>query len=245
MIVVMYENQENELETTLPIDLHYMYGVNCYQHAIGFSDPIIEISESSEPDNILTARYIALLPGNHSEQDAPKNSEEFFNYIISCCEEDGIISLGGNFEQREGFRTMAIFTGTENGGRQGLHFAYLNENDLWEDKIFFRGARTYQNTNECAEANSAQFKSYALVPNDIKPKFIEDIPLEYVELTAENKSITLCRINSSKSDHMLPYVPIIFDMNKNIALIGRDKKTAPLPLLDSNKSLEQQHTFYM
>lgn len=171
---------------------------------------------------------MALMPGYYNEQSAPNDPHDYHRYIVKRCAENDIIDLEKSFAQRAGYRTLAIFTANVPGGE--VHFAHLNQHGFWEDKFFFRGVRNYKTIADIEKDSGFAFKSYALSPINLVPKFCEQTAFDLETLHEGKDTLRLCCL---QQDPGLSYVQVVYDVQRQHALLGGEKRIAPMPALPS------------
>ena len=121
-----------EFEKLAPKDRHYAYGVNCYQHAIGYPHPLLVFYGSTRDDGAYEGVYINLNPGNFDSREYAIFHEEadlldYRDFIIQQCLKDGFVEFGPALKKQDGHRTIAIFF---SDNPRDFHFAYLNKDGL-------------------------------------------------------------------------------------------------------------------
>jgi hypothetical protein len=174
-----------------PEDLHYIYGVNCYQHAIGYPNPIFYRCECDGEEFVY---YVKLQPGSISNLDMPRTAttKEYSNRIIANCEEDGLIFCGDRCVVREGYRTLAFYTDTF--CEQDFHFAFLNDKGLWETKCPWIAPRAFKDVR-AAGLGQFQLRGYLLAPDGFLPKAISEwVPKSVGIITSSNRVILLDKV---------------------------------------------------
>lgn len=138
-------NGEPKFSEIPPLRRHFLYGVNCYQFAIGYQ-PITVFTQAANPNRFA---YLTLCPGNFAEKVWQQggvgiSTYNFKNLIRTSCQEDQLIEL----EQRsihdpinapDGERLIALyFAPGDETGPGDFHFVYLNNtNRQWEEKTPF------------------------------------------------------------------------------------------------------------
>ena len=134
-----------------PEDLHYLYGGNCFQHAIGYNQPIMGCEKLGD---ITKLNYVTLCPGSNAAVFYGAQTLPEFNILLKkACEEEGLKNIGDNFRECEGFRTLAVFSGRAPNGRLDYHFAFMNDDGLWEHKVPFKPVTTNKSTEEIKIGN--------------------------------------------------------------------------------------------
>ncbi len=122
-----------------PVTLHKIYGVNCYQHAIGHLPITLHFNQRS--GNI---SYTTLCPGHLAKNLGNLSLHDISAYeakrkIIYACQEDGLEEL----EQRslsepisipKDRKMIAFYFSSE---RKDFDFHVLNQREIWENKTPF------------------------------------------------------------------------------------------------------------
>tara|TARA_B100002003_G_scaffold85528_1_gene80009 strand:- start:16 stop:720 length:705 start_codon:yes stop_codon:yes gene_type:complete len=172
-----------------PEDLHYLYGANCFQHALGYSGALIALEKSRD---IISLNYITLFPGTNASAFYNCASLDHFNRVLSAaCKDEGIENCGMNFRQCQGYRTLAIFSGLGPEGRLDYHFAFLNKNGQWEDKTPFKPSKTYADTSEIERDQGYKLQFYGLIREGKEPKCIEGLKIAKIDIgTMSNPCLT-------------------------------------------------------
>lgn len=221
-----------EFHNTAPIDRHYMYAVNCFQHAVGFPLPLVVIDSSPKYPDMRTLNYVTLKPGKLVNNDYDTlTDEEAIAHLIDKCKKDGLEVLDRKFEQRDGFRTLALFV-NHGQPRKDYHFAFLNQDNLWEDKVPFRGVRTYQNTTEIEKLTKYNFVSYLLCPEKLFPEELKTVEYDEIPLSSGKDGKKIAVITNGVSN--LAGTPVIIKMGKDQAVLVEQKQLIPSPVV-SNK----------
>ena len=150
--------------------LHFVYGVNCFQHAIGYSTPIAASQTGSEGS--FSLYYMKLTPGNFSSVEvfARIIKNQYKDLILEGCTVENLISCGNRAVVRDGYRTLALYF---HKTFDDFHFAFLNDQGKWEAKLIFELPREYE-TVQAAGGNDYTFHSFLLAPNDLMPSAIAE-----------------------------------------------------------------------
>lgn len=192
-----------------PEDLHYFYGGNCFQHAMGYRETIMGLEKVAD---IISLNYVTLAPGQNVEELMTAGSlDEFNSALIKACDQEGIENLGGNFRQCEGYRTLAVFSGTVPGGRNDYHFAFLNDEGQWEYKVPFQDVKTMPNTKAIEDTTMYRLQFYGLVKDGQKPSMLQGLDIEHLDIGTPQKP---CAVSVIKIGPNTPPLPI----NKNTVL---------------------------
>lgn len=180
-----------KLEEEAPERLHHLIGVNCFHHASGFSTPIVLCYSTG--DTSMRLLYMNLMP---SPLDFPFKKEindldEFNHRILLCCEkEKGLIPTGGFFRQRDGYRSLAILTGSVPVGAIGfdVHFAYFNpETRLWEEKVPDKPITTSGSLEEIATRANMNILGYCLIKDGYVPSILDSLDFEEINLAPDSR----------------------------------------------------------
>lgn len=227
-----YRNPVEEFRGQSPVELHYTYGVNCYQHAIGLPTPFLEMAPVPSRADLKAVHYLVINPGNMDEDQLNGfKGKTFKQYLFDACEMDGIIVTENRFEQREGYRTLAIFS-TSPPAAEDYHFAYLNEDGKWEDKVPFRGVRKHANTSEIEKSSGYKFLSYALSPINIKPTSIKKFETTDLVLDDGRESVTIKLVKRITNEGgVCSGNEMLFNSDQNVAFLIKLKALIPLPYM--------------
>ncbi len=229
----MFKSPLQELTSSRPIELHYLYGVNCYQHAIGLKTPFLNIDDVSPTrPELKVFFYVTVSPGTMDQaRQENLHGKAFEDRLFECCEMDGIIITQNRFEQRNNHRTLAIFIG-EVKGISDFHFACLNPDGKWEDKVPFRGVRFHDTTTQIENATGYKFLTYAIVPENITPVATKKLVTSDAVLNDGTKSTIIKLVENPAGDsHILTGKEILVDLNKKNAFEPISKALVPMPLL--------------
>jgi hypothetical protein len=182
----------SELLSIPPENLHYIYGVNCFQHAIGYRHPIIEQVVLDQNNVFVT--YIALRPGSPDKPLDIYNPEEFKKNIIEACHDEGLVNCNDRFLRRSGYRTLALFF-SEDPERCDYHFAFLNSDGKWETKAPFHKVIT--STDLETASWDCKFNRFLLAPEDHIPKAIAEWRPSTIKIPAPSgNTIELAEISN-------------------------------------------------
>lgn len=154
-------------------DLHFIYGVNCFQYAMGFHTPVMSILARGaliDRPELTVVAYAMLSPGNAARRLGgwslfPRNG---LKILFQEAAREGLQSTGPELVRREGFRTLALFF---NKQAMDFHFAVLEPDGRWSSKVPFDIPRTYESVEDVAKAEEVAFASYMLAPEGYGQRF--------------------------------------------------------------------------
>ena len=223
-------NRKNQIfDNKHPSSLHYIFGANCYQHAIGF-DPILFHTEKINSSEYYI--YYALLRPGIESLEGVRSTQNFNSALLKACEQDGII-LTDSFNLRSNFRTVAIFSALIEG-MNDFHFSYFNEQGKWEDKTPFQEATIHNALNDIEKRSLYRFICFGFVPLKLRPLMLDE--LNYEELLAprgkEHQKLLILNKSSSNFESMrFAKFKISKDENE---IRTQYKLTAPMPYMSPN-----------
>ena len=204
--------------------LHYIYAVNCFQHAIGYETPIFARRSAAGREFVF---YERLQPGSIFNSDLSKETmiEEFQRKMLGCCEEENILPCGNTPVLKEGYRTLALYTGAVKG-QMDCHFAFFNKRGLWESKTPFQEPMVHKTV--LAAGLGYDFCSYLLAPENLLPKAVSEWTPKAVHVTTlSGKTIKLQEIADDSPGQYGN--SLIFEPAQHVAFLIEAKKLLPLP----------------
>lgn len=213
---------------------HYLYGANCYQHAIGFDKAILWVRMPDNHQDCRLVDYMTLAPGSYGHVPAPSDPAEFRDFFLEYCKEDGLIDLNGHFEQRAGYRTLAFFVGVMPQGRVDYHFAFLNADGLWEDKIPFREPRTHSSTAAIEKDTGYRFQRYLLCPPGVVPANLKRLDLKEVSVRSGAHTADILCVSYSPALLNSPLYQTVFFTDKNFGYFPIIKAVLPAPAFEQD-----------
>lgn len=188
---------------TLPArDLHFVYGVNCYQFAIGYLPPIINRLTTDGSDYI---EYVGLFPGAPSAQRVnditkPPSLQAGIQSIIAGCREDGLIDCEKTPLFKRGHTTVAMLIKDKGGSdnKFDFHFAQIARDGSCFSKLPYRTPVRHNNVGELERDISYQLNRYFLVPNNLVPQSIKAWNAEAVIIKlGDDRPITLMEFKAA------------------------------------------------
>ncbi|MEM6781052.1 MAG: hypothetical protein AAF569_04240 [Pseudomonadota bacterium] len=226
------------VEKIQPIDLHYFYAGNCYQHAIGYQPVIMVFQPIKEPhDDVINGMYLMIQPGGLDRlNEAKLNKIQTIDLLLSNCERDGITIIGSDFEQRAGFRTLAVFVERQSDKDPDYHFAFWNQDNVWEDKLPMRRPKTYKSVSEIEETSKYEFVCYALAPDNMTLTFPSLIHHKPVTIKQDSKlaELLVLYLDRPEAGTGLGHIPFqIFPENNHIVFDSKPDQKLPMPLLET------------
>lgn len=214
-------------DRTHPDELHYIYGANCFHHAIGYPDAVIFCERFK--DDALFANYMTLFPGS-AMPDASKSLLGFYEDILNGCLEEGMTDTGKDIITKEGSRTIALLIGEGPAGGNDFHFAYLNENNEWEAKVPMRGVKLYRSIEELESDSKYKFMNFFQCPNGLTPMALRNIQTETVNIGAAKLEMATDTFENIKH---LPFQQFIFMTGQRFMFCSANEAITPLPTLNS------------
>ncbi len=171
-------------------DLHYIYGVNCYQSAIGYDTPVL--CAYSLEENVVVS-YLSLYPGSLdnkkisliSTAKESQDNDAYVDRLFKGCAEDGLIEEGQKFSQAEGFHTLALFF---NYKEMDFHFA-RHSNGKWLSKFPTAPVISYKDIEALEKDTAYSFHSFFLAPINTTPGHIAFLSPRNIAARADNGAI--------------------------------------------------------
>lgn len=168
--------QETVYQDINPTELHKVYGINCYQNAIGYKPITIHYNEAAGRLN-----YLTLCPGNMAQilnDDFSRNagyeisSHMMKKILISQCKEDQLEeletrTLSTPINVPEGKRLIALFYSNE---RKDFDFQYYDQKSrMWKNKT---PTEDYTEREDMPRflAGGYVFTRFFVAPENIEPK---------------------------------------------------------------------------
>jgi hypothetical protein len=171
-------------------DLHFVYGVNCFQYAVGSETPIFTTTQRDEKTLL---HYARLNPGVEDTayklgQDQPLHT--FKNVVIEGCLAEGMVDCGTSFTQEKGHKTIGVFF-AEYGDSFDFHFV-RSEGDKWVSKVPFDIRRSFDSISAVtASYPKYHFDRYMLVPHDFTPKSLLGMKIDDFVAGSGDKKVEL------------------------------------------------------
>lgn len=177
-----------------PLRRHWLYGVNCYQNALGY-DPVTVFTSAANPKDFA---YMCLAPGTLAQRmyAANKNSIQKKD-VLDGCREDGLIVLEDATRHAaitvpQDMRLIALYFREDATGANDFDFKVLNkQSNTWENKIPM-GDKMKMDALIERDFFGYQFEHFLLAPENIEPLGLpqgtstifhqgDDITLRFVE----------------------------------------------------------------
>jgi hypothetical protein len=119
-----------------PEKRHFVYGVNCFQYALGFLTPVVARREQGDA---LCLLYVLPSPGRLTRADVAAVGDEgrFQTLMVAKCQAEGLLDCGRKPVRQKGFRTLALYVRTTKNGFD-FHFTYQARQNLWVGKFPFQ-----------------------------------------------------------------------------------------------------------
>lgn len=118
-----------------PLRRHFVYGVNCYQFAMGHHVPMAILQGVKGMPKLRVLDYIKAQPGNSYEQtrDAGQTTTATLQEkLIDGCLQDGLVRIKQDAALAEGWHKIAFYMRNSD---KNFHFARVHENGTSEDKF--------------------------------------------------------------------------------------------------------------
>ena len=186
----------NDTTSSLRNDLHFIYGVNCYQFALGDYTPYV--CAYCHKDGNLSLTYLSMLPGDpkapepsFEDPPTPSDLEAYKTALVKGCHDDGLIDIGTSFQQKEGHDTVALlFDATA----PVFHFLKYS-NGEWLSKFSMGNVTSYPSLEAALKSINAQTKhayelrSYFQVPHGTVPLIVKGMETENVLARSSDGSL--------------------------------------------------------
>ncbi|HEY8964284.1 MAG TPA: hypothetical protein VIN59_07475 [Alphaproteobacteria bacterium] len=221
-----------EFHGASPEDLHSIYGVNCYQYALGY--PHILISGAmAYPQNghdVSVLGYIALIPGERQDTKPFSNVSDLRANVLKGCKEDGVIDIGTAFEQRSGYRTAALYFRDSWNGLMGVyadfHFARVHPDGNSSSKIAFGSVKQHKGIQKFI--GDYELDRFVLIPENAQNAYIAGRAGTTVHETFNGKSVSFRLIHDAGA---VGGNNILSVEDVNVAINLSNKFRIPMPTL--------------
>lgn len=181
-------------------DLHYAYGVNCYQHARGYPHIIVaKVMHDERPENKLTLMaYMALHPGfdQTSLRLKAKTLQDMRQLVRKGCVEDALIPIGAKPQHWKGFKTLALYVRPDVENFD-FHFAEVHKNGSCTDKVPFKWERHFLSVPD--KIDSYVFDQYFMAPLEVRNVYLEQQKLKVVEEIVGGKKLSFAFLESASN----------------------------------------------
>jgi len=211
--------------------LHYVYGADCYQHAIGYKPVIFyrntAMFDPSDPqDTFIT--YVGLQPGSVCKRKLleERDPKIFAQNVLAACLEEGLIDCEDNFRQEAGYRTLALFLREKERGDGNDHHYAVNVGGVWESKT--ARAPVIRSLRKEDLTPGYTFDRYLLAPENMLPMAIAEWAPKVVQVILPNgQFIELNEIDEQGLGHFGHTCALSPSQNCLFSLAAR--RALPLP----------------
>jgi len=221
-------------------DLHFIYGINCYQFAIGDYTPYV--CAYRQDDEKVTLTYLSMTPGDPTapqpsfeDPPTPSDLEAYKASVAQGCLADGLINTGTTFEQKEGHTTVSLLFDTSN---PSFHFLKYSNGD-WLSKFSMGWVTRYPSLEEAIKETqnltnqTYELRNFFLVPKGTVPLIVRRIETENILARSSDSTLQpLKQFFLEKLSLNLENIPghsIELDPRKKEALHLDNKKRIPYP----------------
>lgn len=214
------------LKNYLPGDpeLHSIYGVNCFLHALGYSYPFMNVMLWGKDNNkpgVDLVDYIYTGPGNSALLlDNPSLSAKQSLSILFTELAREKLEPTDSPTQRPGHRILALFF---NESIRDYHFAYIDKRGKIESKVPFDVMRTFTSIPDVEAFENTKFKGYFLATENHEPSSLKRCTLSLLK-DGKGRHIGLI-----KGLHSYAGRRFLFDTNVKEAFCLNSGSLVPLP----------------
>lgn len=192
----MLINGDPKYSDVSPLRRHWLYGVNCYQNAIGY-DPVTVFTAAANPTDFA---YMCLAPGTLAQRmDAANKKTIQKKDVLDACREDGLIlldttSIHATITVPNDMRLIALYFREDATGANDFDFKVLNKHsNKWESKTII-GDKIEMDSLIEKDVIGYRFEHFLLAPENIQPLGLphgtstffyqgDDVTLRFVEGT--------------------------------------------------------------
>ncbi len=211
-------------ENIPPLRRHFIYGVNCYQFALGHHVPMVAIYGVQDEPKLRVLDYIKAQPGNSYVQSKDAHlitTATLQEKLIDGCLQDGLVRIKQDAALAKGWHKIAFYMRSSD---KDFHFARVHENGTCEDKLVLFHPQRHENTPKTI--HGYRLKAFFAAPSGIEPWEMKHVA-EMVTIKRGRGSTDIALMTPHRSMNGSP--PMLADPDKKSAFLIEQNMNIAMP----------------